>query len=148
MLSWRSDLIIIIIIIMTFAVWRVCYQKVTDATVAAVSANCLELTTLCLSKCDNITDEALTMLSQGCLMLTLVYTCLLFVCILSASKLIRLKPAAFYSRIISQCGIHRLAVISWPWCWSLTFWGFSAYIGWAKTTIPLHCSVCITAAFV
>ena len=49
------------------------YQKVTDATVAAVSANCPELTTLCLSKCDSITDEALTMLSQGCPILTLVY---------------------------------------------------------------------------
>ena len=59
----------------------VCYQKVTDATVAAVSANCLELTTLCLSKCDSITDEALTMLSQGCAMLTLVYTCVFLVCI-------------------------------------------------------------------
>ena len=59
-----------------------------DATVAAVSTNCPELTVLCLSKCDNITDDALTMLSQGCTMLTFVSSiCARFVCLLNSFEI-------------------------------------------------------------
>jgi len=57
------------------AVWCIRRQRVTDAMVADMSANCPMLSVLCMSKCDSVTDEALAMLSRGCPMLTFVLFC-------------------------------------------------------------------------
>ena len=54
-------------------------------TVADVSANCPELSVLCMSKCDSITDDALATLSRGCPMLTFVL--MVFFCLLNSSVL-------------------------------------------------------------
>ena len=75
-LSCMSRCVAVVWPLATITVWNAvcaCWQRVTDATVADVSASCPMLSVLCMSKCDSITDEALAMLSHGCPQLTFVY---------------------------------------------------------------------------